>query len=193
MRLGVLSWEWGKIVRLTTESRVWTNLGVEEQLLIFSSCLSPGQKASKLRRLASASKLATVLIWNNQSHHEDGGPVTPVKVYKISTLWNANDLRQLSFWHRALSCERCLHLNNTFAYLGAHNNLLLMLRAIHKLKTARIGRFLWNNPWTSTLLHFVHISALLLSLKKVAFSLKNSLTTCGLMSSYLVTIETDHH
>ena len=95
MRLGVLSWEWGKIVRLTTESRVWTNLGVEEQLLIFSSCLSPGQKASKLRKLASASKLATALIWNNQSHHEDGGPVTPVKVYKISTLWNANDLRQL--------------------------------------------------------------------------------------------------
>ena len=149
MRLGVLSWEWGKSVRLTTESRVWTNLGVEEQLLIFSSCLSPGQKASKLRKLASASKLATVLIWNNQSHHEDGGPVTPVKVYKISTLWNANDLRQfwqLSFRHRALSCERCLHLNNTFAYLGAHNNLLLMLREIHKLKTARIGRFLWNNP-----------------------------------------------
>ena len=84
-------------MRLTTESRVWTNLGVEEQLqlLIFSSCLSPGQKASKLRKLASASKLATALIWNNQSHHEDGGPVTPVKVYKIGTLWNANDLRQL--------------------------------------------------------------------------------------------------
>ena len=45
MRLGVLWWE--KLKSRESQGRIvlwaWTSLGVEEQLLIFSSCLSPGR------------------------------------------------------------------------------------------------------------------------------------------------------
>ena len=52
MGLGILSWE--KLKHRETQGRIvsldYLRLGVEEQLLIFSSCLSPG-RVKKLQKL----------------------------------------------------------------------------------------------------------------------------------------------
>ena len=80
-------------------------LGVEEQLLIFSSCLSPG-RVKKLQKFINfclkvghsanlKHSKSTWIPWSCDSS----------AMYKISTLWNGKDLRQLSFWYRSLSCR----------------------------------------------------------------------------------------
>ena len=51
-------------------------------------------------------------------------------------------LMSVAFVQGQLIYERCLHLSDTFAYRSAHNNLFLMLRIIHKLKTVQINEFI---------------------------------------------------
>ena len=107
MRLGVLSWE--KLKHPETHGRIVSldqlRLGVEEQLLIFSSCLSPG-RVKKLQKFInfclkvghSANLKHSKSTWRQSS-------CPSCEMYKISTSRNGNDhLRQLSFWYRALSC-----------------------------------------------------------------------------------------
>ena len=73
-------------------------------LLIFSSCLLPG-RVKKLQKFINfclkvghsanlKHSKSTWIPWSCDS----------CEMYKISTSWNGNDLWQLSFWYRALSC-----------------------------------------------------------------------------------------
>ena len=110
MRLGVLSW--GHLRKnhelrpaWESKSNCWS--------FRYVYCLT-SQRASKVRKRLSlsVSKLATVLIWNIQSPHEDN--LLPMEGYKIITSkalgtmhaqhTGTIDLRQLSFRYRALSC-----------------------------------------------------------------------------------------
>ena len=96
MRLGDTH---GRIVSLDQ-----LRLGVEEQLLIFSSCLSPG-RVKKLQKFInfclyvghSGNLKHSKSTWRQSSRDS-------YQMYKISISWNGNDLRQFSFWYRALSC-----------------------------------------------------------------------------------------
>ena len=107
MRLGVLSWE--KLKHRETHGRIVSlhqlRLGVEEQLLILSaSCLSPG-RVKKLQKFInfclkvghSSNLKHSKSTWRQSS-------CDSCEMHKISTPRNGNDLRQLSFWYRALSC-----------------------------------------------------------------------------------------
>ena len=112
-------------------------LGVEEQLLIFSSCLSPGRvkKLQKFIKLCvkvghSANLKHSKSTWRQSS-------CDSCKKYKISTSRNGNDLRQLSFWYRALSCgadwfTKGVYISVTNLHIAVPN-LFLKLRVIHKL------------------------------------------------------------
>ena len=105
MRLGVLSWE--KLKHPETHGRIVSldqlRLGVEEQLLIFSSCLSPG-RVKKLQKFINF--CLKVGHSANLKHSKSTRQLScdSCERYKISTSRNGNDLRQLSFWYRALSC-----------------------------------------------------------------------------------------
>ena len=107
MRLGVLSWE--KVKYRETHGRIVSldlRLEVEEQLLIFSaSCSwSPG-RVKKLQKFInfclkvghSSNLKHSKSTWRQSSCES-------CEIYKISTSPNENDLRQFSFWYRALSC-----------------------------------------------------------------------------------------
>ena len=136
------------------ESWACTSLGVEEQLLIFLSCLSPDEsKSFKTSSQTPLSKLAKVLIWNIQSPHEDN--LSSCERCKIITSKALGTMRAQHFLiaerERSIydSCrfdigrlrseptnyERCLHPSDTFAYHSACNNLFLTLSVIHKLKS----------------------------------------------------------
>ena len=119
--------------------------GVEEQLLIFSSCLSPW-RVKKFQKFInfclkvghSANLKHSKSTWRQSS-------CDSCEMYKISTSRsrNGNNLRQLSplisgaFVCSRLIYEKCLHLSDKFAYRSAHNNLFLTPRVIHKLKMTR--------------------------------------------------------
>ena len=118
-RLGVLSCE--KLKHCETRGRIVSLdqlcLGVEEQLLIFSaSCLSPG-RVKKLQKLINfclkvghSSNLKHLKsIWRQSSRDS-------CEIYKISTPRNGNDLRQLSFWYRALSCGADWFMKGVYIY-----------------------------------------------------------------------------
>ena len=110
MRLGVLSWE--KLKNRETHGRIVSldqlSLGVWDyrsaQMLIFSSCLSPG-RVKKLQKFInfclkvghSSNLKHSKSTWRQSSCES-------CEIYKISTSPNENDLRQFSFWYRALSC-----------------------------------------------------------------------------------------
>ena len=70
MRLGVLSWE--KLKNRETHGRIvrLDQLGVEEQLLIFSSCLSPGRVKKLEMFINFCLEVGHRLIWNIQSPHD---------------------------------------------------------------------------------------------------------------------------
>ena len=93
MRLGVLWWE--KLKNRESQGRIvpwaWTSLGVEEQLLIFSLCLSPGWVKNLQMFINVCLKLTIVLIWTIQSPLEDN--LSSCEMYKIITwhekLWAA--------------------------------------------------------------------------------------------------------
>ena len=118
MRLGVLSWE--KLKHRETHGRIASldqlRLGVEEQLLIFSSCLSPG-RVKKLQKFIkfclkvghSANLKRSKSTWRQSSWDS-------CEMYKISTSRNGNDLRQLSFWYRALSCGADWFMKGVYIY-----------------------------------------------------------------------------
>ena len=94
-------------------------LGVEEQLLIFSSCLSPG-RVKKLQKFInfclkvghSANlkhwKSAWRLLWNVQNQHIAERERSTTVVVLISGAF---------VWSR-LIYERCLHLLDKFAYIA---------------------------------------------------------------------------
>ena len=102
MRLGVLSWEkldWnrdtnGRIERIVS----W---GVEDQLLIPSSCLSP-VRVNKLQtfinfclKVGHSYNLSSCERYKSSGHNACSALLDP----RTGTI----DLRQLSFWYRALS------------------------------------------------------------------------------------------
>ena len=107
MRLGVLSWE--KLKHRETQGRIVSLdqlcLGVEEQLLIFSaSCLSSGW-VKKLQKFINF--CLKVSHSSNLKHSKSTWsqlPCDSCEMYKISWPRNVDDLRQLLFWYRALSC-----------------------------------------------------------------------------------------
>ena len=106
MRLGVLSWEQLKH-RETRGSGIVSleqlRLGVEEQLLIFSSCLSPGRVKKLQKFINFCLKIGhSATLKHSKSTRQSS--CDSCEMYKISTSRNGNDLRQLSFWYRALSC-----------------------------------------------------------------------------------------
>ena len=106
MRLGVLSWE--KLKRRETHSNGIVSLeqlrlGVEEQLLIFSSCLSPGRVKKLQKFINFCLKIGhSATLKHSKSTRQSS--CDSCEMYKISTSRNGNDLRGLSFWYRALSC-----------------------------------------------------------------------------------------
>ena len=93
------------------QNRDQLRLGVDEQVLILSascifpaSCLSPG-RVKKLQKFINfclkgghSSNLKHSKSTRRQSSCDS------CEIYKIITSRNENDLRQLSFWYRALSC-----------------------------------------------------------------------------------------
>ena len=92
MRLGVLSRE--KLKNRETHGRIVSL--VEEQLLIFSSCLSPG-RVKKLQKFINFS--LKVGHSANLKHTESTlrqSSCDSCEMYKLSTSRNGNDLRQLS-------------------------------------------------------------------------------------------------
>ena len=107
MRLGVLSWE--KLKHRETQGRIVSldqlRLGVEEKLLIFSSCLSPG-RVKKLQKFINF--CLKVAHSDNLKHSKSTwrqSSCDSCEMYRISTSRsrNVNNLRQLSIWYRALS------------------------------------------------------------------------------------------
>ena len=114
-------------MRLTAESWAWTSLGVEEQFLIYSdysSCLSPG-RVKKLQKFINFG-----LKVDHSANLEHSKSCDSCEMYKISKSRNGNDLRQLSFWYRALSCGAewftkgvYIWVTDIFAYRSAHNRL----------------------------------------------------------------------
>ena len=99
MRLGVLSCE--KLKHRENHGRIVSldqlRLGVEEQLLIFSSsCLSPG-RVKKLQKFINF--CLKVGHSANLKHSKSTRQLScdSCERYKISTSRNGNDLRQLSF------------------------------------------------------------------------------------------------
>ena len=106
MRLGVLSWEQLKH-RETRGSGIVSleqlRLGVEEQLLIFWSCLSPG-RIKKLQKFINFCLKVGHSATLKHSKSTRQSSCDSCEMYKISTSRNGNDLRGLSFWYRALSC-----------------------------------------------------------------------------------------
>ena len=84
-------------MRLTAESWAWTSLGVEEQLLIFSPCLSPG-RVKKLQKLINfflkVGLNANLKLSQSTWRHT----CDSCEMYKISTSRNGNDLQQLFFF-----------------------------------------------------------------------------------------------
>ena len=111
MRLGVLRWE-------KLKSWAWTSSGVEVQMLIFSS-LSLGrvkkfQKFINFRlKIAHSANLKhskstwgqLIVLWKVQQNHNiksSGHNASSVLLVDRGT--GTIDLRQLSFWYRAVSC-----------------------------------------------------------------------------------------
>ena len=113
MRLGVLSWE--KLKHRETHGRIVSldqlRLGVDEQVLIFSascifpaSCLSPGRVKKLQKFLNFCLKVGHSSNLKHSKSTWRQSSCDSCEIYKISTSRNENDLRQLSFWYRALSC-----------------------------------------------------------------------------------------
>ena len=111
-------------MRLREESWAWTSNWESKSnflLLIFSSCLLPGRVT-----------VVPWLLWNVQNPHIVERERSMTVVVLISG----------AFVQSRLIYESCLHLSDTFAYRGAHNNLFLTLRVIHKVKTVLINEFI---------------------------------------------------
>ena len=144
MRLGVLSWEKLKhreircrIVSLPDQLR----LGVEEQLLMFSSCLSPGRVKKLQKFINFCHTVGHSANLNIQSPHEDNRTVTPVKCTKLAhrdggtgTIY---DSCRFDIGRFRLEPTDLRNLSDKFAYRRAHNNLFLTLRVIQNLKIMR--------------------------------------------------------
>ena len=141
-------------VKKSWDSRQNRELGVEEQLLIFSPCLSPGRVKKLQMFINFCLKVGHRLIWNIQSPHELRKLIVLRKVQthniKLDTMHAQHFLiaerddrsSTLVVLHRGLSCEadwlrKCPHLSDTFAYRSAQNNLFLTLRVIHTSKKER--------------------------------------------------------
>ena len=133
-----------KIVRLTA---AWW---VEEQLLTPSSCLSPG-RIKKLQKFIdfclrvgdranlkeSKSTWRQLIVRRKVQNHNIKSSGHKARLALLDRGTGMINLRQLSFWYRAFSCEptnykQCLHPSVT--YRSAHNNSFLTLRVIHELK-----------------------------------------------------------
>ena len=130
MTLGVLSWE-------KLKSWAWTSLGVEVQLLIFSSlspgsvktfqkfinfCLKVGHSANLKHSKSTWGQL--IVLWKVQNHNIKSSGHNARSALLVDRGTGTIDLRQLSFWYRAVSCGA----GDTFAYRSAHNSLFLTLR-----------------------------------------------------------------
>ena len=112
-----------KIVRLTAELWAWTSLGVEEQLLISSSCsssssCSPG-RVKRLQKFINVclkvdhsanlkhSKFTwrqLIVLWKLQNHNIKSSGHN-ARSAPLDRRMGTINLRQLSFWYRAFSCE----------------------------------------------------------------------------------------
>ena len=150
MRLGVLSWEKLKIVRLTAcHGRIirLDQLGSRRatQLLIFSSWLSPW-RVKKLEKFINFCLKVGHSANLKHSKYRWRQLIVLSEMYKIITskaLGNRGtgtvydncrfDIER--FRAEPTNYEWCLHPSDTFAYRSAHNNLFLTLRVIHKFKT----------------------------------------------------------
>ena len=83
------------IVRLImAESWAWTRLRVEEQLLIFSSCLSPGLVKNLQKFINFCLRVGHSANLKHSKSHKDNRPVTPVQYTKsahrgMRTIYNS--------------------------------------------------------------------------------------------------------
>ena len=87
------------------ESWACTSLGVEEQLLIFSSCLLSGRVKKLQKFINFCLKVGHSANLKHSKFTRIPWSCDSCETCKISTLWNGNDLRQLSFWYQSLSCR----------------------------------------------------------------------------------------
>ena len=107
MRLGVLSWE--KVKNCETHGRIVSldQLASRRALLpIFSSCLSP-ERVKKLQKFINfCLKVGhSANLKHSNSTRRQSSCADFCEMYKISTSRNGNNVHQLSFWYRALSCR----------------------------------------------------------------------------------------
>ena len=120
---------------------------VEEQLLIFSSCLPPG----RVKNLQKFTNFCLKVGHSPKLKHSKSTwrpwSCDSCEMYKISTSRNGNNLQQLSFWYQVLSCGAKWFTKDVYIWVthlhinSAQNNLFLMLRVTHKLENnALLGR-----------------------------------------------------
>ena len=100
---------WKKIKNRETQGRTAQQVAQqtsnpEEQLLIFSSCWSLGRVKKLQKFINFCLKVGHRANLKHSKSTWRPWSCDSCEMYKISASRNGNDLRQLSFWYRALSC-----------------------------------------------------------------------------------------